>query len=1273
MELDSGNPGAWRTQRLKDPRVCRIFFSSPFRGMENERELFRRVYFPQIQALCRSRGIQFCPVDMRWGITTESADSARTIEICLRECDRSDIFIGYFGQRYGWHGENDATLQKNFDVASALFRWVEKYRDRSVTELEFLHGHLNNPGAMATCICFRDKSFDDKNRQEALEAGDQWEVKAYMVESEHAKSYMDDLKQRVKHSESKTIGINMAYKTPKEGVEFMFNSVWKYLNEVLLVAPPDLTPAQQEWQQHEAFKNSRCTLYVRDLNYVNEIKQHFSSGDRKLLILGESGSGKSSAISMWLNSLQSVSNSIIAYHFVGFPQHSTDKQNILFRMKSTIGKGLGIAVNDSGKDSSLDGRVSKTDQIEQYLRELQNLFDTAAENGKTIYIIIDGIDRVEDIGKTSKLLYWLPKVRSDGVFILVSTRSDDEATISELVENRKYKPLNIQPLELAQKAELCDAILTMRSKEFSTEQRKLVLQADQTSNPMFLNIMVDGLCTVGYYLHITKKIENFLEAKSIDEAFMKYLEQLDQDYNTDEFPNLVETVLTSIAIMSRGISEMQLVALFHLPSHLWSPLYFAIEKYLVLKDGLLSIGFPKLTTAIEKRYLTSKEKLQRIAGKIALYLYAEYKKTPARSFSDSMPVWIFEIPWLFLRAGKTDMLAEILLDYFCFMKLFKEEEFMVCNYWKQTQFKQEIVAVRYLNKLNELIVDCYVDQLEHYEDLSPLVPIEYVMLELMHLFDFNEWHHGKEILVRGMLHCARTSYHPLQEKLITSYMNALAICLVDQEKYDEGEILHKKVLKQCESFDATNDSEIKALSSSYHGLAVIYLRQGISDKAEEYFLKSLDVCQRLPKTLILREGALTYHNLGVVSLDQAGPLPEPDNPHLSVAIEYLEKSVQWYNEAYPGQLPPELGNALNSLAMCKRRKGDLENAKKLYEQALQISENALGSESLHVARTLSNLAVIACMENDSELALKYTLQALGIFKNSTATTWVELYNSTENAVKIMMLTNRWQEAEEQYWLTFEMLQERLKAGYNAQVIPIHGSMITHFLEAQEFEKARKVLLGMIPYNIGEDIHYLQLIQIDRKLDSKIERSYQYTIDAGLERFPESDYLIRGKMEFELLPTGDSDVVVSFLKSSVYSEKPAVFPQLFDFIMGAELPDIAISVLQYGHDKHPDNQHILGKLVDTYRVQKNYSMAVKYLLKLIEFTQDAHNMSLAIRFACSSGDLDTARRVYERGIHLFAADEESLKQIEETYQVIIKTEKFIEDYKSAHPEEFHSGS
>lgn len=79
-------------------KSARVFFSSPFGGLEEEREELTKKYWPQLSSMCKRAGYEFVPVDMRWEITSEMSSNAATIEICLREMDRSDMIVGFFGQ-----------------------------------------------------------------------------------------------------------------------------------------------------------------------------------------------------------------------------------------------------------------------------------------------------------------------------------------------------------------------------------------------------------------------------------------------------------------------------------------------------------------------------------------------------------------------------------------------------------------------------------------------------------------------------------------------------------------------------------------------------------------------------------------------------------------------------------------------------------------------------------------------------------------------------------------------------------------------------------------------------------------------------------------------------------------------------------------------------------------------------------------------------------------------------------------------------------------------
>lgn len=121
-------------------RAIRLFVSSAFRDMQAERdELLKRI-FPQIKTFCENRQVAFGEVDLRWGITEEQSMRGEIIECCLEEIDRCrPYFIGLLGDYYG-------TLAK--DVGFELRPrpgWPKDFYERSLTELEIVHGVLANP------------------------------------------------------------------------------------------------------------------------------------------------------------------------------------------------------------------------------------------------------------------------------------------------------------------------------------------------------------------------------------------------------------------------------------------------------------------------------------------------------------------------------------------------------------------------------------------------------------------------------------------------------------------------------------------------------------------------------------------------------------------------------------------------------------------------------------------------------------------------------------------------------------------------------------------------------------------------------------------------------------------------------------------------------------------------------------------------------------------------------------------------------------------------
>src|SRR5688500_11499881 len=122
---------------LSGERSIRVFISSTFRDMFEEREELVKRVFPRLRALCEERDVAWGEVDLRWGITDEQLVEGRVLPLCLAAIDLClPYFIGLLGERYGWV---PADLPQ---AATAAQPWISEDTQASIPELEILHGAL---------------------------------------------------------------------------------------------------------------------------------------------------------------------------------------------------------------------------------------------------------------------------------------------------------------------------------------------------------------------------------------------------------------------------------------------------------------------------------------------------------------------------------------------------------------------------------------------------------------------------------------------------------------------------------------------------------------------------------------------------------------------------------------------------------------------------------------------------------------------------------------------------------------------------------------------------------------------------------------------------------------------------------------------------------------------------------------------------------------------------------------------------------------------------
>ena len=168
-------------------RVIRVFLSSTFRDFAEERDLLVKKVFPELRRLCRERQVELVEVDLRWGITEAEAQQGKVLPICLGEIDRArPYFMGFIGDRYGW-------VPQGSEYPAAVVErepWLQEHQGgKSVTELEMLHGVLNNPGMEDRAFFyFRD------SRYSQAKGGD------YRSEDEDSATKLETLKERIRSS-----------------------------------------------------------------------------------------------------------------------------------------------------------------------------------------------------------------------------------------------------------------------------------------------------------------------------------------------------------------------------------------------------------------------------------------------------------------------------------------------------------------------------------------------------------------------------------------------------------------------------------------------------------------------------------------------------------------------------------------------------------------------------------------------------------------------------------------------------------------------------------------------------------------------------------------------------------------------------------------------------------------------------------------------------------------------------------------------------------------
>ena len=572
-------------------RTVRVFLSSTFRDFAEERDLLVRKIFPELRRKCRERQVELVDVDLRWGITEEEAKQGKVLPICLAEIDRSrPYFMGFIGERYGWTPE-----PHQYDLSLVVEHpWLEEHRGgKSVTELEMLHGVLNNPEMKNRAFFyFRDAKYSE------AKGG------PYLSEGPADKAKLEELKDRIRSSGFPVVE---NYPDPEALAERVRDDLWKLIDEAYPAnAIPD--PLTLERRRHEAYAASRRRLYLGGDHYFRFLDDAMEADPSKadfkpVLVTGASGGGKSALLANWAARWsESHSDTEVILHHLGCGADAADPVKLAVRLMQEISR---ITGEEFTPESDPEKQLGK---LPEWLAKVSAWSE---RTGKGILLVLDGLDKVSD--RTH--LRWFPSLLPPGIRMVASCL--DGEILQSAKERLPWTELRVEPLTDEGKRTLITKYLhELYRKSLTSDQIDRIIAHPLSGNPLFLKALLEELRIFGVFELLEARLEDYLSATTIDGLFSKVFARVEEDNSPEDVRAVMEVLWGSL----ESFAEDELVgehSITGLAPAKWAPILIALDESLVSEHGRIALGHDYFRKAVEDRYLPTEEDKRRVLKKLS--------------------------------------------------------------------------------------------------------------------------------------------------------------------------------------------------------------------------------------------------------------------------------------------------------------------------------------------------------------------------------------------------------------------------------------------------------------------------------------------------------------------------------------------------------------------------------------------------------------------------------------------------------------------------------
>ena len=557
----------------------RVFLSSTFVDMQNERDYLVKKIFPSIKAECRRRGVDFVALDLRWGINEETARSGKVVEICMDEIVRSrPFFIGLIGGRYGWvPEEGDGSITERLIMK---YPWVEDCvaRKMSITEMEMQFGVLDNPEHINAYFFQKDEIAVPRKFRD--EKG-----------SEHAQK-LSRLKSAVKEAADAGKCTLNTYST--------MEALGRQVHDALMEKIEELYPEEQNTRFAIHSRNQHEFLEQRRNVYVRYEKAPELEG--KVLVTGSGGMGKSAFIANHAaDGLKEGSH--LVYTVVNNDVNTAEmcRRMLVYELSCQI-PGMDTSVLDQPLEQSVD---------------LAKILNDAGFKGNVRWVI-DGIDKLAL--PHERAATWLDSLPSQVSEIFITASGTDE--ISSVVRQR-FQEIPVNPLTAGEIMEITRHYLEGFAKALSGVQESHISNSALLNKPETLMVFLEELLQFGVHEKLGEFVEGYLSARNVEEFYGRVLERLDKDFGFKR----MQDVFSWIIMCENGVPEEALKKHLRVNNIEWVAIYAAVLPFLSVNGGYLAMDDANMSSAAEKHYgIPALRKKRSLVNRLVKVLKHEERK-----------------------------------------------------------------------------------------------------------------------------------------------------------------------------------------------------------------------------------------------------------------------------------------------------------------------------------------------------------------------------------------------------------------------------------------------------------------------------------------------------------------------------------------------------------------------------------------------------------------------------------------------------------------------